>query len=174
VAKTFGQRWRDNWVPTVGMMLSIVLSGCVQSSGPSSQLAQPGPAAPATSDPLVLSGVAHTQGDAVTQASRSPPPPPNADIVAVPPGGAPEPVVSSTPLPPTDAALAMPPVTPSEPAAQAPGPAPPSAAPVTTADGYPNINIAPKRPQSQLLTPEERAKLIEELNALAGRPGAGQ
>jgi hypothetical protein len=49
-------------------------------------------------------------------------------------------------------------------------------APVATADGYPNINITPQpnQPQSKLLTPEERAKLIEELNALAGRPASSQ
>jgi hypothetical protein len=30
--------------------------------------------------------------------------------------------------------------------------------------------VQPRQPGGQLLTPEERAKLIAELNALAGRP----
>jgi hypothetical protein len=36
--------------------------------------------------------------------------------------------------------------------------------------GFPNINVQPVQPTAQLLSPEERAKLIAELNALAGRP----
>jgi hypothetical protein len=43
-------------------------------------------------------------------------------------------------------------------------------APAVDAKGFPNINAAPRQPTAQLLTPEERAKLIAELNALAGRP----
>jgi len=158
-------------------MLCVFLVACNQSA----RLAQPSPAAvaPATSDPLVLSGVAYTQGDANTRANASPPPPASADVIAAPPARAPEPVVSATPLPATDPALALPPVTAAQPAPPPttgpaaaeplPGTSPP--AQVTTADGFPNINLAPqpKEPQTKLLTPEERAKLIEELNALAGR-----
>jgi hypothetical protein len=106
----------------------------------------------------------------MTQSKKSSPPPQNTDIIAVPSGRAPEPIVSATPLPPTDPALTLPPVAASQPNV----PPPTQAAPVATADGYPNINLAPKQPQSKLLTPEERAKLIEELNALAGRPSAAQ
>jgi hypothetical protein len=148
------------------------MAACAQTSGNNARLAQPNPSSGvvATSDPLVLSGVAYTQGDAATQSKKSPEPPPNTDIIAVPAGGATEPVVSSTPLPATDPALIMPSVT----AGQPDAPLQPLPAPVTTADGYPNINVAPKQPQSKLLTPEERAKLIEELNALAGRSGAAQ
>jgi hypothetical protein len=108
----------------------------------------------------------------MAHSNKSPPPSTNADIVGVPTGGAPEPIVSATPLPPTDPSLAAPSATAIEPTASPP-PGIPSA-PITTADGFPNINLAPKQPQSKLLTPEERAKLIEELNALAGRPGAAQ
>jgi hypothetical protein len=54
-------------------------------------------------------------------------------------------------------------------------PAQPNTVPATTADGFPNINVAPQQPQqSKLLTPEERAKLIEELNALAGKSTPAQ
>lgn len=163
-------------MPIIGVpMVCLVLSACVQSAGTQNRLAEPGPGAGvvATSDPLVLSGVAYTEGDARTRTNAAPPPPANADVVAVPSGGAPKPIVSSTPLPPTDPALASPMIVPTEPAA------PPTATPpvpVTTADGYPNINVAPqpKQPQTKLLTPEERAKLIEELNALAGRSGTAQ
>jgi hypothetical protein len=42
--------------------------------------------------------------------------------------------------------------------------------PAVDAKGFPNINVQPPQPTAQLLTPEERAKLIAELNALAGRP----
>lgn len=162
---------RHSFVPSMGVaMLSVALCACSQTAGTDSRLskASPGSDVVATSDPFVLSGVAYTQGDAVTQSKKSPPPLENADIVTVPAGKGPEPVVSETTLPPTDPALTMP----SVPAGQPNVPTQTQSTPVTTADGYPNINIAPKQPQSKLLTPEERAKLIEELNALAGRPGA--
>jgi hypothetical protein len=157
-------------------MLSIVVSGCVQTSRTGTPVAEPNQAtgAVATSDPLVLNGVGYTQGHAATQPSDSRPA--NADV-AVPAAVAPEPVVSSTPLPQTGPTSTTPPVAASQPNASAPAPATQTDAqpvPVTTADGYPNINLTPQQPQSKLLTPEERAKLIEELNALAGRPNAGQ
>jgi len=177
-------------------LLCVILASCNQSA----RLAEPsaGTVPLATSDPFVLNGVAYTQGDANTRANAAAPPPANADVVAAPPAGTPQPVVSATPLPPTDPALALPPVAatqqpiaqqpiaqqpiaqqPVAPVPVAPAPAVPAAplaaanppAPSTTADGFPNINIAPQptQPQTKLLTPEERAKLIEELNALAGR-----
>lgn len=169
VATTRGRwRWRQNLMRIVGMpLLCIAVSACQQSAA--TRGAGPAPAAGviATSDPLVLSGVAYTQGDAEIQARTSPSPSPNADIVPAPAGGTQEPVVNVSPLPPTDPTLAMPPVTTTTP------PATPSIS-ATTADGYPNINVEPKQPQSKLLTPEERTKLIEELNALAGKSSASQ
>ena len=161
------------WGLVCAAMLSIVVSACVQTSRTGSRLAEPSQdsSVVATSDPLVLNGVAQTQGNATTQSSTSRPPP-NANIVGVPATGAAEPVSSSTPLPQTVPAPTAPAVTVSQPNAS---PAPTTQpVPVTTADGYPNINLTPQQPQSKLLTPEERAKLIEELNALAGRSGAGQ
>lgn len=166
---------RPKWGLICAAMLSIVVSACVQASRTGSRLAEPnqGPDAVATSDPLVLNGVAYTQSGAATQPGNSRPPP-NADVIAVPAAG--EPAVNSTPLPQTSPEPTTPPVAVSQPNA---APAPATQAdtqpvPVTTADGYPNINLTPQQPQSKLLTPEERAKLIDELNALAGRPGAGQ
>jgi hypothetical protein len=166
VTKKSNQHRRHSWMPIVcAMTLSIVVAACAQTSRPNQ-----GTGVAATSDPLVLSGVGYTQGDATTQASNSKAPPASADIVAAPAGGAVEQMVSSTPLPQTEPAPAASAITASQqdlspPATAGPGPA-------TTADGYPNINLTPKQPQSSLLTPEERAKLIEELNALAGRSGA--
>jgi|GEM_PF-3641641 len=158
-------------------MLPLVVSACVQTSRTGSQLAEPSQDSGviATSDPLVLNGAAPTQGNAATQSSNSRPPQ-NADIVAVPAVGAPEPVASSAPPPQTGPASTAPPVAASQPNASPALANQPDAqaVPVTTADGYPNINLTPQQPQSKLLTPEERAKLIEELNALAGRSGAGQ
>jgi hypothetical protein len=157
-------------------MLSIVVSACVQTPRTDARLPEPNQdtGVAATSGPLVLNGVAYARGDATTQSTNSKPSP-NADVVAVPASGVPEAVVSSTPLPSNDPGPATPPVTASQPATPsvtASQPASPPASPVTTADGYPNINLAPKQPQTKLLTPEERAKLIEELNALARRSGA--
>jgi hypothetical protein len=152
--------------------MSAALAGCVQSRATNTKKAQPVPevAAVATGAPVVLSGAAYTDG------SVSPPPAPNApptpptttDIVPVQPGTTPGPVVASTP-PPAPALITAPTVPPDP---EAPPPAVPQV-PTTTADGFPNINVAPRQPEGQLLTPEERAKLIAELNALAGRnPGA--
>lgn len=163
---------RPNWGLICAAMLSIVVSGCVQASRTGTRLAEPNQAtgAVATSDPLVLNGVAYTQGHAATQPSNSRSSA-NADVVAVPSAVAPEPVVNSTPLPQTGPASTAPSGTASQPNASQTDAQP---VPVTTADGYPNINLTPQQPQSKLLTPEERAKLIEELNALAGRPSVGQ
>ncbi len=42
--------------------------------------------------------------------------------------------------------------------------------PVLDEKGFPNINAPPRQPTGQLLSADERARLIAELNALAGRP----
>jgi hypothetical protein len=150
-------------------VLSTVLAGCVQSSATNTKKAQPVPevAAVATGEPVVLSGVSYTEGNLAT------PPVPNApattDIVPVGSGTMPEPVVASTP--PLAPALITAPTLPPDP--EAPPLGGPQV-PATTADGFPNINVPPRQPGGQLLTPEERAKLIAELNALAGRPSGSQ
>jgi len=177
---TTKRKWyrRPKWGLICAAMLSVVVSGCVQASRTGTRLPEPnqGTGAVATSDPLVLNGVAYAQGHAATQPNNSRPPP-NADVVAVPAAVAPEPVASSAPLPQSGPPPTTPPVTATQPNASPAAPATQTNAqpvPVTTADGYPNINLTPQQPQSKLLTPEERAKLIDELNALAGRSGAGQ
>ena len=38
-------------------------------------------------------------------------------------------------------------------------------------DGFPNINSPPPEPSGKLLTPEERARVISELEALKNRQG---
>jgi hypothetical protein len=153
--------------------LSAAVAGCVQSSA--TKRAQPKPeiAAVAPNAPVVLSGVAYTDGNLATPPAPNAPasPPAISDIVPVPPGGAPAPDVASSPVPPPAPALFAAPVippTPETPPSETPPPETPPVA-ATTADGFPNINVAPKQPGGQLLTPEERAKLIAELNALAGR-----
>lgn len=175
------QRLQEKSAPKIAVpLLCIVLSACVQPAGTNARLTEPSPEAgvAATSDPLVLSGVAYTEGDAPGRADASSPAAANADVVAEPSGGTPEPVVSSTPLPPTDPAPASPTVRAAESSASTTDTAAAASqpAPAATADGYPNINITPqpRQPQGKLLTPEERAKLIEELNALAGRSGTTQ
>ena len=92
------QRYLPGWVPTVGAaMLSVVVSACVQTSRNDSRLPEPNSASGvvATSDPLVLNGVASSQNIAKTESNSGKRPPPNADIVAVPAGGASGPVGSS-------------------------------------------------------------------------------
>jgi hypothetical protein len=154
--------------------LSATLAGCVQSSGTDARKAKPAPevSAVATGGPVVLSGVAYTEGNLSTPPGpNAPAAPPATSSDIVPPGTPPEPVVASTPVPPPAPALITAPTVPPDPEAPPPAVLPPVGA--TTADGFPNINVPPRQPEGQLLTPEERAKLIAELNALAGRkPGA--
>lgn len=155
--------------------LSAAVAGCVQSSATNTKGAKPAPetAVAATNAPVVLSGAAYTDGNLATPPAPNAPasPPASSDIVPIPPGGAPAPDVASTPVPPPAPALFAAPVIPPTPETP-PSETPPLEMPpvaATTADGFPNINVAPKQPGGQLLTPEERAKLIAELNALAGR-----
>jgi hypothetical protein len=154
-------------------VLSTALAGCVQSTATNTKKAQPVPeiAAVATGEPVVLSGAAYTEGSLTTPPAPNAPPTPPAttDIVPVQPGTTPAPVVASTP-PPAPALITAPtiPPDPEAPLAEVP------LIPATTADGFPNINVPPRQPGGQLLTPEERAKLIAELNALAGRPSGSQ
>jgi len=147
-------------------VLSASLAACVQSSGTNTRASQPLPTAAtaAKSDPLVLSGVSYTQGDAMTASSVQSAAPTSSDIVA----GAPNPAVTSTPLAPVATTSANPPVY-TAPVSGAPE-VQMATSPGETAE-FPNINVTPPQPQGKLLTPEERAKLIQELNALAGTPG---
>lgn len=171
----------------------------------------------ATGEPVVLSGVAHTEADIA--AHPAPVGPSGTDIVT--PTRTQNGAIASTPLPGSTApvvpaARSIPPVTATAPApkpviavappateplpglAPAPRPAPPppavmaAPAPVISAPspptmptitsngsvggqaldskGFPNLNVPPPQPSAPLLSAEEKARLIAELNALAGRP----
>lgn len=159
IVATNGQhRWRTSAPALCVAALSVAVAGCVQSSATNPRMAQPAAdtASIATTDPVVLSGVAYTQGDAMTAATASKPPSPNSDIVAAPAASAPT-DVKSVPLPPKAPASSAPPI------------ASTSTVPPEDTTEYPNINIPPAQPEGKLLSAEERAKLIQELNALAGR-----
>jgi hypothetical protein len=54
-----------------------------------------------------------------------------------------------------------------------PLPVPTETSASATPDGYPNINQVPQQPKGKLLTPEEKAKVIAELEALAKAQNAG-
>jgi hypothetical protein len=158
---------------------SLILAGCVQSTANSPPAIQPGPvAAPVTTgEPVVLSGAYMAQEQAqgaasvpptaapATMASSDPAPPARSPDPVIAPALSPPPVQPSVQSPPIAAA---PPPQVTAPAPQAATPPPPVAS--TRADGYPNINIPPAQPGGgKLLSAEERAKLIAELNALASR-----
>ncbi|MCB1495162.1 MAG: hypothetical protein KDJ86_05200, partial [Bauldia sp.] len=62
------------------------------------------------------------------------------------------------------------------PVATAPKPATPEPIPVSATEevpskGYPNINVTPQQPEGTLLPPEERTKIIQELEALRAKQG---
>ena len=115
----------------------------------------PPPAAPA---PVVAS--APPQSEPLPGLTFAPPPSEPLPGLAPPPApaAAPTPVISAPS--PVGVTPTMPTITAS---GETPGPA-------VDAKGFPNINVPPAQPSAQLLTAEERAKLIAELNALAGRP----
>jgi hypothetical protein len=111
----------------------------------------------------MLSGAAHTEADPMTTSTvlAAPPPAHSTGVVPVAASVPPPPVTEKTPAPPVSAA-APPPTGPST-----------AGAPVA-ADEFPNVNVAPPQPDGKLLTADERAKLIAELNALAARQTGGQ
>jgi len=150
---------------------SLLMAGCVQSTtgNPSAMQPEPVMAPAAAGDPVVLSGASLAgqqpapPSAAAASASRVPAPAPRPSSDVAQTVESPDPVVM-TPNPP----VTPPPVV----ATSAPSPAPvPAASPVASnaAEDYPNINIPPPEPAGQLLSPEERARLIGELNALANR-----
>jgi hypothetical protein len=119
-------------------------------------------------------------------AANPTPPPPSAPppvVASAPPKTEPLPGLMAAPPPQTEPLPGLTaPATMKTPVISAPSPAgvTPSmptigatgevSGPAVDAKGFPNINVQPPQPTAQLLTPEERAKLIAELNALAGRP----
>ena len=149
-----------NYLALVSCMtvLSVAAAGCAQLSGSNINQFQPleETVAIATADPLVLSEAAYAPDDiAAPPAQGSASASPASSVIAVPPaGGASNPVVEPNPVSPQSPTLTAPPVV------------------AIQDDGYPNVNIPPAEPTRQLLTPDERAKLIADLNALGKRHGA--
>ena len=142
------------------LVLALAMSGCMQTTA--ENFAKP--AGPAAGNPFVLSSAAG--GKAPPPAAAGEPAPSNNETAA--------PVaMAKEPSPPADTAavITQPAATAtSEPlpvSAPAPGPAG-AAAPAgsQTANSYPNINIAPQQPNGTLLPPDERARIISELEAL--------
>jgi len=145
--------------------LTFALSACAQSTATNGGLTAVN--APATTDPVLLSGATYTEADPTTTSSVSVASPSTADIVPAA-GKQPTPVILASPVPPPAPTAA------SQPPATETAEAQTTTRPVTTAEEYPNVNIAPRQPDGKLLSPEERAKLIAELNALADRQTGGQ
>lgn len=158
--------------------IAAALAGCQQ---PVATEARGTPdIAVATADPVMLSGAAFASdgaaatdnmatGSVATQGG----PLPSAGSGAMPmPQNPPPQTAGATPPAPAQ----IQPVTTSaaSPLPQAEPPQQTEQGPAFRADGYPNINVAPQEPGGKLLTPEERAKLIAELNALAGRNSSAQ
>ena len=50
----------------------------------------------------------------------------------------------------------------------------PAAVPKTDDDGFPNINLPPQQPEGTLLAPDERKRIIDELEALRDRQNAAK
>lgn len=165
-------------------IFSMAVTGCMQFYDTNSNRVQPRAAvvAVATEDPVVLSGALYTEGKVTPpRVARAPSPAP---VASAPPARA----VASAPTPPAVAPTPTRPLIDSRivarPAVGGPtpnagtGPIPPSRSPIETdaptaaaveEKEFPNINVTPAQPGAKLLTPEERAKLITELNALAAR-----
>lgn len=170
-----GPDWRG-WRSLACVALAVAMSGCVQTTADFTP-----PTTAATTAPIVLNDAAagpHPAGSSAPatapQATSSP------GAVTTSPAPPPEPA-ATVPTPVTKVAVMPKPVPapPPPPVASADGTEPfpetaPSAAapvPATTADGYPNINIPPAQPTGTLLPPDERKRIISELEALRAKQG---
>lgn len=180
---------RPGWGLGLCLATAVLLSGCVQTTG---DLVPPTAAVtPAASTPMALNtgpaggaqatapapANATAAAPAATAAAPSAPATPAKAVAA-----APAPAVASPPKKPapvTPAPVAAPTVAsgagtepfptsaPASPAAAAPA----ASAPAKTADGFPNINLPPAQPAGTLLPPEERKRIISELEALRAKQG---
>ncbi|HZP20311.1 MAG TPA: hypothetical protein VFB16_08885 [Bauldia sp.] len=153
----------------LGVMLALAVSGCM--SSPSNNFAPAAaPVGPvASAEPLVLNTGPAPGSRAVTSPGETSSVKPAALATE-------EPASSATATAKTVTAAPLEPSAPAATATVAPGTpaAPPAPAATTTPaapskDAFPNINAAPVEPAGKLLSPEERAKMIAELEALRKR-----
>jgi hypothetical protein len=159
--------------------LGVALAGCSHTTtgGDFSK-----PSAAATSAPMDLNAPADASAGssvktrAVTAAPAEPTPA-NVGTIDASAGDAPA-------VKPKKAAKVAPPAPPDEPAVAPaafasdpkgdpgePEKVPPPVVKTVRDDGFPNINSPPPEPSGKLLTPEERARVITELEALKNRQG---
>ncbi len=145
------------WLATaIVVVLGLAASGCAQSM---SEFAQTSSAMPTTAAAY----------------------PSNGPVALTPPGASDEPAtVGSVMQPAVMVEEATVPAPRSGVATRAPMAITPSAetadaepAPAATTNGYPNLGAPPEQPKSKLLTPEEKAKVIADLEALAKKQSAG-
>jgi hypothetical protein len=131
--------------------VAVLLSGCVSTPSTNFVTSASGPAA--TSDPIVLN---------TAPAPGSAPP-----LPATAAGGPTSAIAGSesTVAPAAAATLDATPPAPTSPVAGAPA----APAEETVTSSFPNINTVPQQPEGKLLSPEERAKMIAELEALRKR-----
>jgi hypothetical protein len=149
----------------ISAVFALGTAACVP--GGSSEFSKP---VAATSEPVVLNGA---EGAAAGSAEAS-----AAPAKATPPadGAAPADRTPAVAVAPADEPKAADGGAKDAAAAFAATPEPAATAavgavevPAKNAAGYPNINIPPKEPQGALLPPDERARVISELQALAKR-----
>jgi hypothetical protein len=150
--------------------LALGLGACSHSAGDFSK-----PTAAATNAPMDLTSPA---ADAKVEAAAAPTEvnPVNVGTIDAAAGAEPAPAKPKKPAkvaaqPPAEpatapAAFAEPKVVPAEPEK-----IPPPVVRTVREDGFPNINAPPPEPSGKLLSPEERARVIAELEALKNRQG---
>ncbi len=154
--KGFGQ----HVVLLLCLVLALAVSGCVQTTAENFTK----PAGPAAGNPFVLSGAA--SGGTAPPAAAPGEPAPSTNQTAAPAATAKEP---SQPAAAAAGNKQPMPTTASEPlpvSAPATGPANAAPAGSKTANSFPNINVPPQEPSGTLLPPDERKRIISELEAL--------
>jgi len=142
------------------LVLALAVSGCVQTTAENFVK----PAGPTAGNPLVLSSAA---GGTAPPAATPGEPAPATDTAAAPAALTNEPPPPATAAPVIKEPVATPVSAPEPASVPASGPADATvpAAP-QTANSYPNINVAPQEPSGTLLPPNERKRIISELEAL--------
>lgn len=171
------------------IVLCASAAGCMQST---KEFADPPSLAAVPAAPSSAAGAA--PGNATPPSTPAAKPAPVAKAAPAAPAAKPVPVAKAAPAAPAPApapvaAKATPAVPPDPAPVAATKPAPtggdeplPISAPVDAAaaaavpktdeDGYPNINAPPDQPVGTLLPPEERKRIIDELNAMRDKQNA--